>query len=137
MSERERPVMAMNPRANPTPKPPPECPVLGCIELIRGAWAPNVVWFLESGPRRFGELRRDIPDVSAKVLTARLRIMEAQGVVARRELETSPRTVEYNLTCVGAQLVPVVHLLLDVGMELKRQRARASAREARDPVRFP
>ncbi len=117
--------MAMRPRNNPTPRPPPECPVLGCIELIRGAWAPNVVWFLANGPRRFGELRRDISQVSAKVLAARLRAMEAQGVIARHEIATSPATVEYNLTPAGSELVPVVHLLLDVGMKLKRDRARS------------
>jgi len=114
--------MAMLPRDNLIPGPPPECPVLGCIELVRGAWAPNVVWFLAGGPRRFGELRRDIPQVSAKVLTARLRAMEAQGVIARRELATSPPTVEYSLTAIGRELVPVVHLLLDVGLKLKRSR---------------
>ena len=122
--------MAMNPRPKPTPRPPPECPVLGCIELVRGAWAPNVVWFLAGGPRRFGELRRDIAPVSAKVLAARLRVMERQGVVARRELETSPPSVEYNLTAVGAQLVPVVHLLLDVGLRLKGQRANSASQFA-------
>jgi DNA-binding HxlR family transcriptional regulator len=120
----------MSPRPNPTPRPPPECPVLGCIELVRGAWAPNVVWFLGSGPRRFGELRRDLAPVSAKVLAARLRVMESQGVVARRELETSPPSVEYNLTAVGAQLVPVVHLLLDVGLKLKSQRANSASQFA-------
>src|SRR5689334_25151297 len=116
----------MNPRPNSTPRPPPECPVLGCIELVRGAWAPNVIWFLASGPRRFGELRRDLAPVSAKVLAARLRAMEAQGVIARRELATSPPSVEYNLTEVGAQLVPVVHLLLDVGLKLKGQREKSA-----------
>ena len=120
----------MNPRPNPTPRPPPECPVLGCIELIRGAWAPNVVWFLANGPRRFGELRRDISPVSAKVLAARLRAMEAQGVVERRALATSPPSVEYSLTQAGAQLVPVVHLLLDVGLRLKRQRANSATQFA-------
>ena len=104
--------------------------MLGCIELVRGAWAPNVVWFLAGGPRRFGELRRDIAPVSAKVLAARLRVMERQGVVARRELETSPPSVEYNLTAVGAQLVPVVHLLLDVGLRLKGQRANSASQFA-------
>ena len=44
--------------------------------------------------------------------------MESQGVIERRELATSPATVEYNLTEAGAELVPVVHLLLDVGMKL-------------------
>lgn len=117
--------MAMHPRSNSTPRPPPECPVLGCIELIRGAWAPNVVWYLANGPRRFGELRRDISQVSAKVLAARLRAMQAQGVITRREIATSPPTVEYNLTPAGLELVPVVHMLLDVGMKLKHERALA------------
>jgi DNA-binding HxlR family transcriptional regulator len=118
--------MALNPRPSPTTKPPPECPVLGCIDLVKGAWAPNVVWFLANGPRRFGELRRDIAPVSAKVLAARLRVMESQGVVARREVQTSPPSVEYNLTDIGSQLVPVVHLLLDVGMKLKGQREKSA-----------
>lgn len=122
--------MALHPRPNPTPRPPPECPVLGCIELIRGAWAPNVIWFLENGPRRFGELRRDIAPVSAKVLAARLRVMQAQGVIDRRALETSPPSVEYSLTAAGAQLVPVVHLLLDVGLRLKGQRANSATQFA-------
>ena len=122
--------MALLPRPNPTPRPPPECPVLGCIELIRGAWAPNVVWFLASGPRRFGELRRDLAPVSAKVLAARLRVMETQGVIQRRELDTAPPSVEYRLTDTGAQLVPVVHLLLDVGMKLKGQRANSATQFA-------
>jgi DNA-binding HxlR family transcriptional regulator len=118
--------MAFRPRQNPTPRPPPECPVLGCISLVRGAWAPNVVWFLANGPRHFGELRRDITQVSAKVLAARLRAMEADGVVARRVVPTSPPCVEYSLTPVGAELVPVVHLLLDVGLKLKERRALAA-----------
>ena len=117
--------MAMKPRANPTPRPPAECPVLGCIELVRGAWAPNVVWFLAHGPRRFGELRRDIAPVSAKVLAARLRAMQRDGVVARREMPTAPPSVEYSLTAAGKALVPVVQLLLEVGLELKRKRAAA------------
>lgn len=115
--------MALRPRPNPIPRPPPECPVLGCISLVKGAWAPNVVWFLAKGPRRFGELRRDITQVSAKVLAARLRAMEADGVIARRPVPTSPPSVEYSLTPVGAELVPVVHLLLDVGLKLKQRRA--------------
>jgi DNA-binding HxlR family transcriptional regulator len=122
--------MALNPRPNPTPRPPPDCPVLGCIELVRGAWAPNVIWFLEGGPRRFGELRRDLAPVSAKVLAARLRAMQAHGVVSRRALDTSPPSVEYALTATGAELVPVVHLLLDVGLKLKRQRANSATQFA-------
>ena len=41
--------------------PPAVCPLTECMALIGGAWAPNVIWYLGSGSRRFGELRGDIP----------------------------------------------------------------------------
>jgi len=40
------------------------------MALLGGAWTTNVIWQLSGGPRRFGELSRDIPGISAKMLTA-------------------------------------------------------------------
>src|SRR6185312_13143870 len=40
--------------------PPPACPLTESLALLRGAWAPNVIWYLSGEPRRFGELRHDI-----------------------------------------------------------------------------
>ena len=37
---------------------PPPCPLTECMRLLRGAWAPTVIWYLSAEPRRFGELRR-------------------------------------------------------------------------------
>ena len=51
------------------------------MALLSGAWTPNVIWYLSGGPRRFGELRADIPRISAKVLSARLRELEEKGVI--------------------------------------------------------
>lgn len=53
--------------------PPPACPLTESLALLCGAWAPNVIWYLSGEPRRFGELRHDIPRISARVLSARLR----------------------------------------------------------------
>ena len=75
--------MALKIRKNHSPAPPNECPLSTCMEVLGGAWTPNVIWNLSGGPRRFSELRVDIPKVSAKVLTARLRQLEAKGVVLR------------------------------------------------------
>ena len=60
--------MSLRVRKNRTPPPPPVCPLTECMSLLGGAWTPNVIWYLSSGPRRFGELRADIPPISAKVL---------------------------------------------------------------------
>jgi len=57
------------------------------MSILGGAWTPNVVWYLRAGPRRFSELRVDVPKISAKVLTMRLRDLERKGVVARGETD--------------------------------------------------
>ena len=73
--------MALKLRRSRVDPPPPICPLTMCMKLLGGAWTPNVVWFLSACPRRFGELRADIPRISAKTLSARLRALESKGVV--------------------------------------------------------
>jgi DNA-binding HxlR family transcriptional regulator len=119
--------MTLKVRKNLSPAPPNECPLSKCMEVLKGAWTPNVIWNLSGGPRRFSELRLDIPKVSAKVLTARLRQLEAKGVVLRVVKPTSPPSVEYSLTDLGEQLVPAINAIADVGHKLKL-RAKAKAK---------
>jgi DNA-binding HxlR family transcriptional regulator len=113
--------MALKLRKNRTPSPPLECPLTECMGLLGGAWTPNVVWYLSSGPRRFGELRADIPPISAKVLSARLRALKKKGVITRRVMPTSPPSVEYALTELGRELVPAISAIVEVGRRLKRR----------------
>lgn len=98
---------------------PPPCPLTECMAMLRGAWAPNVIWYLSGGPRRFGELRHDIPSISARVLTARLRELEAKGIVSRHVQDTSPPSVEYVLTALGHELVPAIRAIVEVGTKLR------------------
>ena len=100
--------------------PPPACPLMTCMTVIGGKWTPNVLWYLRETPRRFSELKSDLGTVSAKTLSARLRKLEHDGVVLRDVKPTSPPTVEYRLTSLGARLVPAVEAIVDVGNELKR-----------------
>jgi DNA-binding HxlR family transcriptional regulator len=99
--------------------PPPQCPLTLCMGLLRGAWAPNVLWYLRAGARRFGELRHDIPRISARVLSARLRELETRGMITRRLLDTSPPSAEYELTDLGHELLPALDAIVKVGMKLK------------------
>jgi len=99
--------------------PPPQCPLSMCMDLLRGAWAPNVIWYLRGGARRFGELRHDIPRISARVLSARLRELEARGMIVRRLLDTSPPSAEYELTELGQELLPALDAIVKVGAKLR------------------
>jgi DNA-binding HxlR family transcriptional regulator len=89
-----------------------------CMALLGGAWTTNVVWQLSGGPRRFGELSRDIPGISPKMLTARLRELEDKGVIDRTVTPTSPPSVEYSLSELGRELVPVIDSIVRVGTRL-------------------
>jgi DNA-binding HxlR family transcriptional regulator len=71
-----------------------------------------LVMTLASGPKRFNQLRRDVPDISQKMLTQTLRDLQRDGMVARRVFDTKPPSVEYRLTPLGASIiVPFGHLI--------------------------
>jgi DNA-binding HxlR family transcriptional regulator len=105
------------------------CPIGTCMELLGGAWTPNVIWYLSGGPRRFSELQLDMRPISAKVLSTRLKELEEKGVVSRSVLATSPPSVEYALTPLGRELVPAIEAIAHVGFKLKKQRGELPADE--------
>jgi len=113
----------MVPRRNSRVTPPDAaCPLMECMNLIGGAWTVNVIWYLRAGARRFSELKGDLPGISAKTLTARLRRLEADGLVRREVMPTSPPTVEYSLTSFGDRLLPAIEAIAEVGRALKSLR---------------
>lgn len=114
--------MSLRLRKNKAPAPPPGCPLTECMAVLGGAWTPYVIWYLSAGPRRFGELRSDIPRISARVLSARLRKLVLNGVIVRSVLATSPPSVEYALTPLGQRLLPAITAIVEVGAELKKKR---------------
>ncbi len=114
--------MGLPVRKSKVDAPPPACPLTEILTLLRGAWAPNVIWYLSAEPRRFGELRHDIPRISARVLSARLRELESRGLVTRRVLDSSPPSAEYALTGLGREMLPAIHALASVGQKLLSQR---------------
>jgi len=120
-----RVAVALKLRRNRAEPLEPLCPLGECMALLGGQWTPNVVWHLSGGARRFSELRRDIPEISAKVLTTRLREMEEAGIVSRRVVPTSPPSVEYALTDLGLELMPAIKAIVSVGKKLKLRLGRA------------
>lgn len=102
------------------------------IQVIEGRWKPMICRRLaESGLLGFGELRRAIPGVAAKVLRQQLRQMEAAGLISR-SVRSAPLRVRYRLTSHGRTLGPVFETLWSWGtLHLTRiaaQRALADSR---------
>lgn len=78
------------------------------VELIGRRWTGAVIRTLMNGPRRFNELLSAIPGISDRLLTERLRELEAEGLVRREVFPESPVRVVYELTPCGADLGPAV-----------------------------
>jgi DNA-binding HxlR family transcriptional regulator len=92
------------------------CPLYTAIGVIEGRWKPMIFQRLASRPHGFGELRRAMPDVSAKVLREQLRQMQADGLVARQPLTPARLGVRYRVTAYGQTLGPVFGALWQWGM---------------------
>jgi DNA-binding HxlR family transcriptional regulator len=115
--------MAVKRRKSKVLPPPKECSLTLSMELLGGAWTPNIIWYLRSESRRFSELMADIPGMSPKVFSARLKRLEKDGIVIRQVVPTSPPTVEYSLTDLGHELTPAIEAIVKVGHKFKQMRA--------------
>lgn len=95
----------------------PGCGLNATLRILTGKWKPLVLFFLRSGPKRYGELKRLIPGVSDKVLIQQLKDLEADRVVARTDYEEVPPHVDYALTTLGCSLAEAIMPLCAWGTE--------------------
>lgn len=86
------------------------CPSRALLELVTSPWGVLVIGALEPGPMRLGALRRRLEGISEKVLTEKLRDLEAEGIIARHATER-PLAVECELTPVGRTLLDPLRAL--------------------------
>lgn len=98
---------------------PEDCPLRYCVELLASAWTWDLLWYLKQRPLTFGELRRAIPRISAKILTQRLRSMERHLLVERQPMDTRPVQVQYRLGELGRQHLATLSRLGRLGGQLQ------------------
>jgi DNA-binding HxlR family transcriptional regulator len=84
------------------------CPIEKTLRLIVGKWKTILLWHLSSGKKRYGELKKLIPDVSEKMLIQSLRELEKDGLVLRKVYPEIPPRVEYSLSKRGKSLSPII-----------------------------
>jgi DNA-binding HxlR family transcriptional regulator len=110
------------------------CAVRDVLDRIGDAWSVLVVMSLRERPRRFNALRRQIGDISQRMLAVTLRHLERDGFVAREVFPTNPPRVEYSLTPLGLSLVEPIDILTrwaeDKHAEVRASRAAYDANGA-------
>lgn len=87
------------------------CPVKLTADVIDGKWKPSILFYLETGTKRFGELRKRIPGLTKKMLTQHLRELERDQIIHRKVYAVVPPKVEYSLTRHGESLKPILKLM--------------------------
>jgi len=92
-----------------------DCPVDGFQQIMNGKYKLRILWDLQDGPHRYGEIKkgllRDIsgsPEIAPRVLSRELKALAALGLIERTEYQVVPPKVEYTLTAVGQSLLPII-----------------------------
>jgi DNA-binding HxlR family transcriptional regulator len=93
-----------------------ECPVKFTTDVIGGKWKPLILYYLKSGPLRYGELHRLVGGVTRKMLTQQIRELERDDVVERVAHDESPPRVEYRLSAHGRSLDQVLEAMAKWGV---------------------
>ncbi len=101
-----------------------DCPVLVAVRAISGKWKTRILWLLRDRPYHFGDLRKTLPGVSAKVLVEQLGQLEGDGLIVRRkELQGGLKFVFYAYSDYGRHLIPLLDTLGAWGLQHRRRSA--------------
>ncbi|MGE4506588.1 MAG: winged helix-turn-helix transcriptional regulator [Desulfovibrionaceae bacterium] len=87
------------------------------FEIFSGKWVPHIIWLLSKEEKRFGELKKAMPNVTPKMLSQQLRMLERYGIVNRKAYPEVPPVVVYSLTQIGQKVIPVFQGLNQWGSE--------------------
>lgn len=88
-----------------------ECPEVYASNIIGGQWTLVICSWLLNGKLRFGELKRNLPNITERMLTLQLRKLEENKIISRTVYAEVPPRVEYELTPIGYALRPVIKTL--------------------------
>lgn len=91
-------------------------PARQILDLIGNKWTPIIIYCLSKGTRRFGELQRQLPDISKKMLIQALRRLEQDGLVHREVYRVVPPKTEYSLTDLGQRVHEPIAMLCQWAM---------------------
>ncbi len=97
------------------------------VGMISGRWKLEILWLLNQGVHRFGELKRSLPGITQHMLTAQLRGLEKDGLVKRTIYAEVPPRVEYEITPDARKLRPIFVEIVKWAEEREVERAQAPA----------
>lgn len=88
------------------------------LELISGKWKGLILWHLQTGTLRHGEIKKVLGNITQKMLTQTLRALEEDQLISRKIYPVVPPKVEYTITQRGLKLIPIFEQLIEWGSEV-------------------
>jgi DNA-binding HxlR family transcriptional regulator len=92
-----------------------QCPVKKALDVMGGKWKLRLIYQMKDETRRYGDLRRLLPDISEKMLIQELKSLVEFGVIGKKSYNEIPPRVEYTLTDKGEQILPIIELMIEFG----------------------
>lgn len=108
----------------------PGCSVEVTLDLIDGKWKGVILYHLQEGRLRFGELRKRLPRITQRMLTKQLRALEEDDLIIRKVYAEVPPRVDYELSETGQRLRPVIDALKSWGDDNRARLDAASGDKA-------
>lgn len=102
------------------------------LKMIGDRWKVLIIQNLMDGTKRFGELKKELGDITQKVLTSNLRLLEEKGILVRKVYAQIPPRVDYTLTQLGYELKPVIDSMIEWAEEYRRNMAKILKIEIQD-----
>lgn len=96
-------------------------PVEFAMDRLGGTWKMPILWRLKDRVMRYGELKKDIPHITHKMLTSQLRELEEEGFISRKVFAVVPPKVEYAITPRGKRAITIIETIRTYGLELMKE----------------
>lgn len=97
-------------------------PVEFALHLIGGTWKMPILWRLNKKTMRYGDLKKDIPHITHKMLSAQLKGLEKEGYIKRTVYAVVPPKVEYSITAKGKAVIPIVEVVRNYGLKMMKEK---------------
>lgn len=94
-----------------------ECPIKRTLDIIGGKWKLRLISQIGNEKRRYGELKKLIPDISEKMLIQELKSLVAFDVLRKKSFKEIPPRVEYSLTEKGLEVLPIIEMMKEFGKD--------------------
>jgi DNA-binding HxlR family transcriptional regulator len=100
------------------------CPLYGFQAMINGKYKLRIIWTLQEGPRRYGEIKKGLlrdmdgsQEIAPRVLSRELKTLASFGLIERTDYQVVPPKVEYSLTPLGQSLLPILSPMVEWGRQ--------------------